>query len=131
METISIGLTVYFEDGFWHGLFEQVYRETYQVCRVTFGQEPKDDEILEILQTQFTQLSFSPEAIVKQHVKIKNPKRLQRMVKKQVNQEAVQEIITHDPFYQNEIAQYDVIEFEASKYCPEFETIISKTFDDK
>ena len=48
METISIGLTVYFEDGFWHGLFEQVYLETYQVCRVTFGQEPKDDEILEI-----------------------------------------------------------------------------------
>jgi hypothetical protein len=33
---------------------------------VTFGQEPKDDEILGILQTQFTQLSFSPEAIVKQ-----------------------------------------------------------------
>ena len=74
METISIGLTVYFEDGFWHGLFEQVYRETYQVCRVTFGQEPKDDEILEILQTQFTQLSFSPETTANQHVKIKNPK---------------------------------------------------------
>ena len=86
METISIGLTVYFEDGFWHGLFEQVYRETYQVCRVTFGQEPKDDEILEILQTQFTQLSFSPETTANQHVKIKNPKRLQRAVKKQVNQ---------------------------------------------
>lgn len=47
------------------------------------------------------------------------------------NKEAVQEIITHDPFYQNKIAQYDVIEFEASKYCPEFETIISKSFDDK
>ena len=86
METISIGLTVYFEDGFCFVLFEQVYRETYKVCRVTFGQEPKDDEILEILQTQFTQLSFSPEAIVKQHVKIKNPKRLQRAVKKQVKQ---------------------------------------------
>ena len=86
METISIGLTVYFEDGFWHGLFEQVYRESYQVCRVTFGQEPKDDEILEILQTQFTQLSFSPETTANQHVKIKNPKRLQRAVKKQVNQ---------------------------------------------
>ena len=85
METISIGLTVYFEDGFWHGLFEQAYRETYKVCRVTFGQEPKNDEILEMLQTQFTQLSFSPETTVKQHVKIKNPKRLQRAVKKQVN----------------------------------------------
>ena len=86
METISIGLTVYFEDGFWHGLFEQEYEGTYQVCRVTFGQEPKEDEILEFLQTQFTQLSFSPAATVKQHVKIKNPKRLQRAVKKQVKQ---------------------------------------------
>ena len=85
METISIGLTVYFEDGFWHGLFEQVYRETYQVCRVTFGQEPKDDEILEIIQTQFTQLSLV-QNYIKQHVKIKNPKRLQRAVKKQVKQ---------------------------------------------
>ena len=63
-----------------------MYRDTYQVCRVTFGQEPKEDEILEFLQTQFTQLSFSPAATVKQHVKIKNPKRLQRAVKKQVKQ---------------------------------------------
>ena len=47
------------------------------------------------------------------------------------NKEAVEEIITHDPFYQNEIAQYDVIEFEASKYCPEFKTIIGKPFGDK
>ena len=86
METISIGLTVYFEDGFWHGLFEQEYEGTYQVCRVTFGQEPKEDEILKLLQTQFVRLSFSPEATVKQHVKIKNPKRLQRAVRKQVKQ---------------------------------------------
>ena len=86
MEIFSIGLTVYFEDGFWHGLFEQAYQETYQVCRVTFGQESKDDEILKLIQTQFARLSFSPEATVKQHVKIKNPKRLQRAVKKQVKQ---------------------------------------------
>lgn len=86
MEIVSIGLTVYFEDGFWHGLFEQEYEGTYQVCRVTFGQEAKEDEILKLLQTQFVRLSFSPEATVKQHVKIKNPKRLQRAVKKQVKQ---------------------------------------------
>ena len=85
MEIISIGLTVYFEDGFWHGLFEQEYQETYQVCRVTFGQEPKD-EILKLLQNQFARLSFSPETTAKQHVKIKNPKRMQRAVKKQVKQ---------------------------------------------
>ena len=46
----------------------------------------KEDEILKLLQTQFVRLSFSPEATVKQHVKIKNPKRLQRAVKKQVKQ---------------------------------------------
>ncbi len=86
MKIVSIGLTVYFEDGFWHGLFEQEYEGTYQVCRVTFGQEPKEDEILKLLQTQFVRLSFSPEATVKQHVKIKNPKRLQRAAKKQVKQ---------------------------------------------
>ena len=86
MEIVSIGLTVYFEDGFWHGLFEQEYEGTYQVCRVTFGQEPKEDEILRLIQTQFVRLSFSPEVTVKQHVKIKNPKRLQRAVKKQVKQ---------------------------------------------
>ena len=68
METISIGLTVYFEDGFWHGLFEQVYRETYQVCRVTFGQEPKDDEILEFIQTQFTQLSLDRKSACRERV---------------------------------------------------------------
>lgn len=64
MEIVSIGLTVYFEDGFWHGLFEQEYERTYQVCRVTFGQEPKEDEILGLIQTQFVRLSFSPEATV-------------------------------------------------------------------
>ena len=39
--------------------------------------------------------------------------------------------MTHNPFYQNEPAEYDMIEFEASKYCPEFETSISQIFDAK
>lgn len=41
------------------------------------------------------------------------------------NKEAVQEIITQDPFYKNKIAQYEIIEFEASKYCPELKTILT------
>ena len=56
----------------------------------------------------------------------KNPRTGGIILMRANNKEAVQEIITHDPFYQNEI-----IEFEASKYCPEFETIVSKSFDDK
>ena len=46
------------------------------------------------------------------------------------NKEAVQEIITHDPFYQNEIAQYEIIEFEASKYCLELKTLLSDPLDE-
>ena len=61
----------------------------------------------------------------------KNPRTGGIILMRAENKDAVQEIIAHDPFYQNKIAQYDVIEFEASKYCPEFETIISKSFDDK
>lgn len=61
----------------------------------------------------------------------KNPRTGGIILVRAKNKEAVQEIITHDPFYQNKIAQYDVIEFEASKYCPEFETIIGKPFGDK
>ena len=61
----------------------------------------------------------------------KNPRTGGIILMRAKNKDVVQEIIAHDPFYQNKIAQYDVIEFEASKYCPEFETIISKSFDDK
>ena len=39
--------------------------------------------------------------------------------------------MTHNLLYQNETAEYDMIEFEASKYCPEFETSISQIFDAK
>lgn len=39
--------------------------------------------------------------------------------------------MTHNPFYQNETAEYDMIEFEVSKYCLEFETSISQIFDAK
>ena len=61
----------------------------------------------------------------------KNPRTGGIILMRAKNKDAVQGIITHDPFYQNEIAQYEIIEFEASKYCPEFETIVSKSFDDK
>ena len=58
----------------------------------------------------------------------KNPRTGGIILMRAKNKETVQEIIMQD---QNEIAQYDIIEFEVSKYCPEFETIISKFFDDK
>ena len=49
----------------------------------------------------------------------KNPRTGGIILMRAKNKDAVQEIIAHDPFYQNEIAQYEIIEFEASKYCLE------------
>ena len=49
MKTISIGLVAYFEDGFLRGLFELEYQKNYQVCHVTLGREPKDEETLDFL----------------------------------------------------------------------------------
>ena len=60
----------------------------------------------------------------------KNPRTGGIILVRAKNKEAVQKIITHDPFYQNEIAQYEIIEFEASKYCLELKTLLSDPLDE-
>ena len=59
----------------------------------------------------------------------KNPRTGGIILMQGKNKEAVQEIIMQDPFYKNKIAQYDIIEFEASKYCPELKNILTNQFD--
>jgi hypothetical protein len=57
----SIGkLTVYFDDPFWVGVFERIEDEKLSVCKITFGAEPKDYEILEFVLKYYSQLKFSP-----------------------------------------------------------------------
>ena len=60
----------------------------------------------------------------------KNPRTGGIILMRAKNKDAVQEIIAHDPFYQNEIAQYEIIEFEASKYCPELKCILNNPLDE-
>ena len=66
METISIGLTVYFEDGFWHGLFEQVYRETYQVKKKISS---KSKELLQLQYEERKKISKHQSSVQKQLLK--------------------------------------------------------------
>ncbi|MEG0276700.1 MAG: YjdF family protein [Coprobacillus sp.] len=85
MDKISQTLTVFFEDPFWVGVIEEVNHNQLVVSRIVFYQEPKDYEIFHYLLYNYSQLKFSPsvEMTVKQkHV---NPKRLQKMIKHQVN----------------------------------------------
>lgn len=60
METGYTRLTVYFEDPFWVGLYERGGSGTYEVCKITFGAEPKDYEVYAFLLEHWRRLRFSP-----------------------------------------------------------------------
>ena len=76
-------LTVLFEDPFWVGLYEREASGTYQVCKITFGAEPKDYEVYAFLLEHWRHLPFSPsmEAAAPEERRI-NPKRMQRQIQK-------------------------------------------------
>ena len=54
----------------------------------------------------------------------KNPRTGGIILIKAGSKEEVQDIIKQDPFYQHHIADYDIIEFEASKYSPNFAAVL-------
>lgn len=77
-------LTVFFEEPFWVGVFERFEDGKLSVTKVTFGAEPKDYEVYDFVLKHYYGLQFSPAvaAVVKETKK--NPKRVQRDVKKQL-----------------------------------------------
>ena len=76
-------LTVFFEEPFWVGVFEQVSEGQLSVCKVTFGAEPKDYEVWECILKNYYKLK--PSLAVKTELKktAENPKRRQREKEKQ------------------------------------------------
>ena len=60
METGKAVLTVLFEDPFWIGVYEREWDGRYEVCKVTFGAEPKDYEGYDFLLKNWKHLPFSP-----------------------------------------------------------------------
>ena len=84
MDRASGKLTVFFEDPFWVGVFERVSDGQMSVCKVTFGAEPKDSEVLEFILGQYYKLKFSPAVDVEVRKSADNPKRRQRDAHKQV-----------------------------------------------
>ena len=79
-------LQVFFEEPFWIGVFERSQNGKLSVCKVTFGAEPKDYEVLDFILHNYDQLRFSPcvNSEERQRERI-NPKRMQREVKNQIN----------------------------------------------
>ena len=89
MNKVNGKLTVYFEEPFWVGIFERIEDGKLSVAKVTFGAEPKDYEVQEYIQKYYFDLKFSPavEAIAKD-IK-RNPKRMQRAEKKQMQETGI------------------------------------------
>ena len=86
MDKVSGKLTVYFEEPFWIGIFERIEDGKLSVAKVTFGAEPKEYEVQEYVQKYYFSLKFSPavDTVVKD-IK-RNPKRMQREAKKQMQE---------------------------------------------
>ena len=84
MEKTSGKLTVFFEEPFWVGVFERVSDGKLSVCKVTFGAEPKDYEVLDFILEHYRELAYSPAVETKMKKTADNPKRRQRNVKKEL-----------------------------------------------
>ena len=84
MDKVSGKLIVFFEEPFWVGVFECVSDGKLSVCKVTFGAEPKDYEVYEFVLKNYYQLQFSPAVATGVKEASRNPKRVQREVRKQV-----------------------------------------------
>ena len=82
-------LTVFFEDPFWVGVFERRIGKKLSVCKVTFGAEPKDCEVLEFVLNHYYELSFSPAITVESRQMADNPKRRLREARKQMEQSGI------------------------------------------
>ena len=84
MDKVSGKLTVFFKEPFWVGVFERVSDGKLSVCKVTFGAEPKDYEIYDFVPKNYYRLRFSPAVATNIKEAGRNPKRVQREVRKQV-----------------------------------------------
>lgn len=89
MGKVCSRMTVFFEEPFWVGVFEKNEDGALSAAKVTFGAEPKDCEVLEFVQKHYFSLSFSPavEAAVRETKR--NPKRMQRDVKRQLQETGI------------------------------------------
>lgn len=89
MDKISDKLQVFFEEPFWVGVFEHIENGKLSVAKVTFGAEPKEYEILAYIQKYYFDLKFSPAVSTNVKDTKINPKRMQRMAKKQMQETGI------------------------------------------
>ena len=82
-------LTVFFEEFFWVGVFERIENGRLSAAKVTFGAEPKDYEVYEFILKHYYDLRFSPAVTTVVKESKRNPKRIQRGIKRSLAQTGI------------------------------------------
>jgi len=80
----TIKVTIFFKECFWIGTFERTDKEGYAIARHIFGGEPSDSEIHEFVLNHYHELKFGVLKEVNIQIKRKNPKRVQREVRREM-----------------------------------------------
>lgn len=89
MDKVTGKLTVFFEESFWVGVFERTENGKLSVCKVTFGAEPKDYDVMDFVQKNYFDLQFSPAVKADARKEYSNPKRAQREARRQTAQTGI------------------------------------------
>lgn len=89
MGKVMCKITVFFDEPFWVGIFERYEDGKLSVAKVTFGAEPKECDVDQLVLEHYYDLQFSPavEAVAKETKK--NPKRKKRDVRKQMQETGI------------------------------------------
>lgn len=90
-EIVSSTLTVLFTDPFWIGIYERTCGGEYEVCKLTFGAEPKDYEVCAFLEENRRRFVFSPpiKADAAAEQRRINPKRMQRQISRRLDADGI------------------------------------------
>ena len=78
MDRQSISLFVFFEGPFWVGVFERTDNRRLCAAKITFGAEPQDAQVLELICGGWTQLHFTDAVAAPRRAQADSPKRRQR-----------------------------------------------------
>lgn len=83
---MRIRLTIFFSEPFWIGVFERIHNGNLEVSRITFGAELTDAEVLFFIRAGYAKLIFTAPIEADVLEKRINPKRLQRLIRREVSE---------------------------------------------
>lgn len=89
MDKVGGKMTIFFEEPFWVGVFEHIENGKLSVAKGTFGEEPKDYEVQEYILKYYFSLQFSPAVVTVVKETKRNPKRMQRDAKRQMQETGI------------------------------------------